>query len=176
MVVHVEVKVEHVVLFHAHHAPQRLDGVEVGEAESGELERRLLHLFDAGRERADAAALGAHRLLGGRERLPRTRQVQEDGVGHAAEREAIVAHVAVVDGHVLGELMGGELVARHLCASLVELERVQVAVRIDGAYESVRERGAARARLDHHRAGFELELERDHADVRRVDDFRAEVC
>lgn len=101
-------------------------------------------------------------------------QVEEYCVDAPVElvRESVGADVPVVDGDVRVDPVRLELVARQLAPLLVEVERVQVAGRLDRARERVRQRAAAGARLDDGAPRPHLELEQVHADVWRVDDLR----
>lgn len=77
--------------------------------------------------------------------LPGRGDVQEDGVGHARHPEAVFADVGVGDGDQVVHAVLGKLLLGLLGALLVELHRVQVARRRDGAQNGVRQRAAARA-------------------------------
>ena len=75
---------------------------------------------------------------------------------------AVLARVAVANGHQVPEPVLHELRARLLVPLRTEVEGVQVSARRHGAGQRVRQRARARAALHHHAAWPQLQLQAHH--------------
>ena len=87
---------------------------------------------------------------------------------------AVLARVAVANGHQVPEPVLHVLRARLLDPLCTEVEGVQVSARRHGAGQRVRQLARARAAIHHHVARPELQLQSHHRDVRAVQNLDPE--
>lgn len=104
---------------------------DIAEAMLGKCGHSAMHLLDTRREAANPCGdICAKCLLGMRHGLPRSRQIEKDGIARWIQTESILAHIPMCEDDGLVETVLCKLHACLFYALSMELERIDTPIKV----------------------------------------------